>query len=49
MSIVLQDMKAKMWLTHDTINEQYAEIARLNRNIDFKIARFIRKTRVSPS
>ena len=35
MSIVLQDMKAKMWLTHDTINEQYAEIARLNRNIDF--------------
>lgn len=34
MSIVLQGMKAKMWLTHDTINEQYAEIARLNRNIE---------------
>lgn len=33
-SKVLQDMTAEMRLMRETINQQYAEIAKLNRNIE---------------
>ena len=41
-SKVLQDMTAEMRLMHETINQQYAEIAKLNRNIE-ALNRQIRK------
>lgn len=34
MSKVLQNMTAEMRLMRETINQQYAEIAKLNRNIE---------------
>ena len=42
MSKVLQDMTVEMWLMRETINQQYAEIAKLNRNIE-ALNRQIRK------
>ena len=41
-SKVLQDMTAEMRLMRETINRQYAEIAKLNRNIE-SLNRQIRK------
>ena len=41
-SKVLQDMTAEMRLMRETINQQYAEIAKLNRNIE-SLNRQIRK------
>ena len=41
-SKVLQDMTAEMRLMRETINQQYAEIAKLNRNIE-ALNRQIRK------
>ena len=43
-SKVLQDMTAEMRLMRETINQQYAEIAKLNRNIE-ALNRQLRKIR----
>ena len=46
---VLQDMTEEMRLMRETINQQYAEIVRLNRNIDARISKSARKTKKSRS